>query len=132
MGLDRFVRWQEPRPEWGDPTIEQLATVAQDFLGPRWEVTTKDVWIICQCSDRQTFSLRSVRDDLITDGRTWGEMMQEELNKQTRGFEVFHDLTHPDGHTSVITRQADEFTGALADRYADIIARWWHGIVECG
>jgi hypothetical protein len=27
---------------------------------------------------------------------------------------------------------ADEFTGALADRYAAIVARWWNGTVEKG
>jgi hypothetical protein len=119
MSFDRFVRWGTP-PEWGAPTIERLAAVARSFLGERWLVTVEgNVWITCECDDPQTVALEPERPEMkgCRDG--------------TRYFEVFH-CTGLDGHTSVITRQSDEFTGALADRYAAIVARWWNGTVEKG
>lgn len=131
MGLDRFIRWGPP-PEWGPPTLERLASVARDFLGERWRVTTDgECWIACECDDKQTFALRSERTD-PSEGRdktiTAGEGMHRAYQDRTRGFEIFFLVE--DGkidQTSVITRQADEFTGALADQYGELIARWWNG-----
>lgn len=137
MGQDRFIRWKKPRPEWGEPTLDKLAQVASDFLGTRWTVRkTGDFWLVCECDDLMTFSLRSQRDDLATEGKnkgkkTVGDIYHEDMQKRTRGFEVFHLVEKGRiKQTSVVTRQADEFTGALADRYAEIIARWWSGEVE--
>lgn len=132
MSRDRFIEWGPPL-EWGAPTLEKLATVARDFLGPHWTVrATDDTWLVCECEDKQTFALRSCRDDLITEGknagRSYGELFHEDMQTRTRGFEVFFSVKG--GETSVITRQADEFTSALADRFAEIIARWWNGKVK--
>jgi len=123
MGMDRFIHWKEP-PEWGSPTIERLAAVAQNFLGPRWSVTHTEDWIVCESGEQQTWALLSEY--------TPGDIEPEKFQKQyaegtpTRGFEVFFT----EDQTSVITRQADEFTSALADQYAKIIARWWKGEIE--
>ena len=136
MGLDRFIRWKRDRPEWGDPTLEKIAQVAQDFLGLRWTVKITDpTWIVCETDEPQTFALRSCRDDKDSPDKTetFGEAMHREMGAQTRGFEVFFLVEKGRiNRTSVITRQADEFTGALADRFAQILARWWDGEVESG
>ncbi len=134
MGLDRFIRWDEP-PEWGPPTIEKLAAVAENYLGSRWKVTVSDPWITCECEDKQTFPLRTERDDLIADGpnmgEKFGEILHADMQQRTRGFEVFFSVKKGKiEQTSVITRQADEFTGNVADGYAKLIARWWNGKVE--
>jgi hypothetical protein len=60
-------------------------------------------------------------------GRTFGDAMAEEMGKRKRGFEVFFNGKKT---ASVITRGDDEFTSALADRFATILARWWNGKVE--
>lgn len=139
MGRDRFVRWsKKDRPEWGEPTLERLAQVARDFLGPKWKVySTGETWLVCECKDKGTFALRSERDDKIASGpnkgQTFGEVAHRAAQEETRGFEVFFLVENGKiKQTSVITRHADEFTSALADRYAAIIARWWHGKVQSG
>lgn len=132
MGLDRFIKWGKP-PEWGKPTIEKLAAVAQDFLGKRWKVYSTDATrLVCECKDKQTFALRSERDEPSDDPDvTTGDLMYQAAQEQTRGFEVFFLVEKGKiKQTSVITRQADDFTSALADRYAQIIARWWNGAVQ--
>ena len=112
MSADRFIRWREERP-----SIGQLHAVARDFLGVRWSARIDGVWIVCETSD-------SVTDALASEGAL--SVVQRGISGQTpeRCFSVFHD-TAPGGHTSVITRLADEFTDALADRYAAIVARRW-------
>lgn len=122
MGLDRFIRWGDP-PVWGSPNIEKLTRVLEDFLGPRWRVNVKAPWIVAECDDPCTLALTSEMEFETA-------MRQVNLmnDRGPRGFEVFYNQTQ----TSVITRQADEFTCALADRYAAIIARWWNGTVETG
>ncbi len=139
MGLDRFITWKKPRPEWGEPTLEKLAQVARDFLGPMWKVySTHETTLVCECKDKGTFALRSERDDIVDEGKrkgkkTWGELMHEDMQTRTRGFEIFFLVENGKiKQTSVITRRADDFTGALADRYAAIIALWWHGKVQSG
>lgn len=131
MSTDRFIEWGEP-PEWGPPTIERLARVAQDFLGERWAVRqTSASWIVCECADKQTFPLRSERRDIISTGRdaglTYGEVLHREEQRRTRGFEISFPR---DRNTSVITRQADEFTSAVADQFTRLIARWWNGEIK--
>jgi len=108
-----------------------LAEVARNFLGERWTVTTEGSWIACECADKQTFALRSERTDPDSLGTTTtGEALHRAYQERPRCFEVFF-LVENDKieQTSVITRQSDEFTGALADEYAEIIARWWNGTV---
>lgn len=121
MGQDRFVEWKDERP-----AIEALAAVLQDFLGPRWQVLNQDPWITANCDDPCTFPLTSQFSPAEAEDHI------RSLNERgPRGFEVFHlSGSSAEAHTSVITRQADEFTCALADRYAAIIARWFKGIVE--
>jgi hypothetical protein len=129
MGLDRFIHWG-PAPEWGPPTLERMAAIARDFLGERWLVTVSAPMIVCECEDPQTYALASERNDALG-GTTFGEAQRREMASFSRAFEIYHD-TDPGGHTSVITRATDDFTSALADRYAAIVARWWNGEVQKG
>jgi len=132
VSLDRFIDWG-PFPEWGAPTIERLAQVAADFLGDGWEVKMSSArsrercWIDCLSKEPNTFALAS-------ENKTHFSRQAEEANKRgPRCFEVFFSVEGGEiTQTSVITRQSDEFTGALADRYAAIIARWWGGTVRSG
>lgn len=126
MGMDRFIKWSEP-PEWGAPTIEKIAQVCREFLGPRWSVRITDpTWIVAECSDPQTFHLRSEYGENSSFVKGWDSSYGE----FTRGFEVCFQGKHGEKQTSVITRSADSFTSALADRFTKIIARWWHGEIE--
>ena len=127
MGMDRFITWG-PAPEWGHPTLERLAAVAQNFLGPEWKVTHDgDNWIVCENGQPQRWALLSE----YVPGDADPIAFQESYGSQrTRGFEVFFEGVGVEDQTSVITRQADEFTGALADQYTKIIARWWQGTIE--
>ena len=111
MSADRFIRWREERP-----SIGQLHAVARDFLGPRWTARrTDDHWIVCETDDPLT-------DALASEGFRGVVGAHPHAPARTRCFSVYHD---PAGRSSVITRLADEFTDALADRYAAIVARRW-------
>lgn len=116
MGLDRFITWKDD-PAWGSPTIERIAETARDFLGEDWEVSFYGSWITCESKSKQSFHLRSEMPEK--------SKFAEEMQKHTRGFEVF--FPGPTGKTSVITRQADRFTCAVADEFASILAQWWNG-----
>lgn len=127
MGMDRLIKWGEA-PEWGHPTLERLANVAKNFLGPEWAVThdNKD-WIVCESGQPQRWSLLSEYVPGDADPVAFQEAYGSE---RTRGFEVFFQGVGSEDQTSVITRCGDEFTSALADQYTKIIARWWEGTIE--
>lgn len=134
MGVDRWIRWKEDDvPDWGRPTIDRIAQTARDFLGPSWTVriSARRNWIICETQAPQRFHLRSefVRlgdESAMTRVRATDEMFSE----MGRGFEICFFGEHGEEQFSVITRQADRFTNAVADELTRIIAQWWHGDVE--
>lgn len=77
--------------------------------------------------DKCTFHLASERPEI------GDPYFDHNYGPTHRGFQVyFPDPVHgPKSRTSVITRHySDSFTSALADRYTDIIARWWNGEVD--
>ena len=49
-----------------------------------------------------------------------------------RGFEIYFPgaFGQTDQPTSVITREADDYTDALAERFTKIISRYWNGEVQ--
>jgi hypothetical protein len=139
--MDRFIKWRKPK-EWGPPTLEKLVTVAQEFLGSRWKVyvsdqTTDPCWIVCETYEDQTWPLIT---EYVPSQEHAGPPTQEEIDRfrkgvltgRTRGFEIYFPGAYGETkeRSSVITRQADEFTNALADQFTKIIARWWNGKVE--
>lgn len=141
MSVDRFIKWGKPR-DHGPPTLEKLMAVAQEFLGSRWKVylvegTRTPCSIVCETDEQQTYPLIS---EYVPCQNHDGPPTQEEIDLfrskalagTTRGFEIY--FPGPYGKTkersSIITRQADEFTDALASQYAKIIARYWNGKIE--
>lgn len=50
-----------------------------------------------------------------------------ESQRNERGFEVDMNLECPQPFIDVITRQADEFTGCVADGFAKLMARFYKG-----
>lgn len=135
MSIDRFIKWKEPRSEssGGDPTIERVAQTARDFLGPRWKVEIEDCWIYCTSPDRPTFHLRS--EFLLQPDnphmQTHLAAMEEMFSECRRGFSIFFKAPGEEGSTSVLTGLGtDSFSGALADKFAKLIALWWYGEVE--
>lgn len=140
MGMDRFIKWGKPA-QWGTATPERLAAIARDFLGPQWRVSINPLAksassLVCETDVMKTWPLVSeyvpsqdhdgppTIEEQERFKRSWGA--------QSRGFEVYF----PGGYgetkerTSVITRQADDYTSALADAYTTIIARWFQGKVS--
>jgi len=131
MGVDRFITWGV-KPEWGRPTIKRVAQVAQEFLGPTWDVriTDKKCWIVCECKDNPTFHLRS---EYVRNGdahaMAYVRAHDEIYAESTRGFEICFLGRHGQKQTSIITRQTDRFTSALANELTRILAQWWHGTI---
>lgn len=142
MSVDRFITWNEP-PEWGSPTLEKLVTVAQEFLGPRWKVfiserTAVSCWIVCETDQPSTYPLIS---EYVPGQGHDGPPTPEEIERHRRGmaqmdrgrgFEIYFPGAHgqTDERTSVITRLADDYTDALAERFTKIISRYWNGEVQ--
>lgn len=129
MSIDRFIDWKDP-PEWGPPTPEKLAAVAKDFLGDGWWVeidpfpdNKEGCWINVLSKFKCSFHLKSERTDL-------GDPFVQQADEDPcyRWFQVYFPTNGE--RTSVITRHVDSFTGALADRYTEIIAKWWNGEIE--
>lgn len=127
MSVDRQITWLEPHEHSGRPTIVKLRDVAQDFLGPRWDVAISEngKWLTCHCPDPMTYSLISQQQDW-----DFAQHQHQHYQSRTRGFRVFFLGQHGEEQTSVQTSQADEFSSALADQFAKLIARFWHGEIR--
>lgn len=135
MGVDRWIDWREDDvPDWGPPTLDRVAQVAEDFLGPNWEVSVRPGdkgWIVCETKDKQTFHLRSEYERNGDDyAMSYLRGHDETYKDSTRGFEICFFGHHGEEQTSVITRQADRFTSAIADELTRILAQWWGGDVR--
>lgn len=123
MPTDRFVYWKtEERP-----TLDQVREVCEDFVGEvgnvRWEPKIARIIIALPglCSE----PLR--RSGRITDAAA--HRFDDKRQPFKRWIEVFvHD--DPDHEVDVITRHADPFTDALADRLAEEFVRGWDGTVN--
>lgn len=124
MSLDRFVRWQtELRP-----TREELQLVLEDYLGgageARWD------------TDRFFVTLTGLRSEAyrrcahVTEVvRAYAEhTLREPPANRIRWIELY---LHEDS-IDVITRCADDFTNAVAERLAEICAAYWDGKVDGG
>jgi hypothetical protein len=131
MSVDRQITWLEPPHETsGRPTIDKLKEVAQDFLGPRWEVYIKEgatqrCWLHCHCPDKMTYPLISQQTDW-----DFAQQQVKYYSGRTRGFYVFFSGEHGEKQTAVSTAQADEFSSALADQFCKLISRFWNGSIR--
>ncbi|MGD9725624.1 MAG: hypothetical protein AB7L09_03400 [Nitrospira sp.] len=127
MSIDRFIVWGNT-PEWGAPTPEKLGAVALSFLGEGWRFEVEPTprgdafWINVMSDLRCSFHLASERPELAG--------MYDHVEGDEPFYRWFQIYFPEIGTTSVITRHVDAFTNALADEYAKIIAKWWHGTLE--
>ncbi len=120
MALDRFVHWKTDR----HPTREDVGKVCEDFMVGVGAVTWNEKigrWIITlpgKCSH----PLRRMTD--------YCGVRIFEGEKHLRWIEVFLHDANCDHALDVITRQHDDFTNGLAERLADVFARFWEGEVQ--
>lgn len=144
MSIDRFISWPATPPEWGLPTPERLMRVLKDFLGDDWEVSARafprpesepGYWILAHAPGQCCTS------PLASENDTARGRFDDPKHPMTRAFEVFLPTVRPHTeapidnrsgapHASIITRQVDAYTGALADEFTRIVARWWSATVE--
>lgn len=104
MGLDRFIHFQKS-PAW-----EDLCTTVLQYFGPETEITFNRPWITIKLHGQESFIAH--RDALQSQARQ-------------RGLEIHQNSK--DRNIDVITRQADEFTNALAEGLAELIKRFYSG-----
>lgn len=110
MSIDRVVRWKDRKP-----TPNQVRLVLTDFVGAAAEVRRiNDRWYIHFHSDSSWPLQRVAGETPVAQERRW--------------IEVWED----DERTGVwvITRQQDEFVGAIRDGIAGVFARYWQGELE--
>lgn len=124
MSYDRFVVWQ------GDtrPSKDDVGRMIEDFFGAAlerayWE---RSRWFV-QLHGRQSWPLARQQVS-ITDAYRAYRLAE---SGEPRCLEVFFDAETAE-HFSVITRRCDEYTAALAQGLAELIARTWNGKVEQG
>lgn len=109
MSQDRFVRFPASRP-----TVDEMRCLLEDFFASaaesiKWESDRFFVIIPGPCSD----ALRRLGRDRYA---------SEPFD---RALEVWFGR---DGVISVITRHADDYVSALADRIAHVIVLRWQGL----
>lgn len=123
MSYDRFIRWQsELRPTQAEVLllIQDYfgeALVSADWKGSRWNVLLHG---------RKSVAVRNLPGCPPSI-----RAVAEEEKDDERFLEVFFD-EQTANHFSIITRHADEYTGAVAEGLAQLIARLWNGKVEQG
>lgn len=106
MAYDRFVYWNKTKALV--PTREDVGAVLAAYLGAGGTVE----WVEGQ--GRFYANLAGPGSD---------PRQPKDLLRGTRWFEVF---IHEDS-VDVITRQADSFTNAVADGFANVCMRQWDG-----
>ncbi len=114
MSLDRFIYWQDKKP-----TDEQLLHVVEDFMGGVGEIDDnyqKDghPWWIVLLPGSPSHPL----------SRIYPEMMQYQ---PPPGVDRCLEVCVADDCVDIITRQADDFTNALAEGLAEVMCRAWGG-----
>lgn len=110
MSLDRFVRFDEKYP-----TQEGLRRVLENFLGGTGTVEWQRDRFFVELPGNPTLALEGFPDTISCSFRPEG-----------RWIEVWYK----DRTLDVITREADDFTNALASSLAEICARYWRGKLE--
>lgn len=121
MSRDVVVRW--PSRSQGAPTADSLRAILEDYLGPQCRVD----WEVDRFMVRlgiQSFAHR--REPVV-----WSEAKRAAILEEPDGIRAIEVWTDPDGLcVYVMTRHADEFTCAVADGFAGVIARAWRGTVQ--
>jgi hypothetical protein len=113
MGIDRFVHWRNERPDF-----DTLKTTLEDYLGAAGIVTVDGPRITAVLVGRPQYPFRR-----HPGFEKYAPAVEQ---RGERFFEVFVEKNKID----VITRQTDEFTNVLAQGYAELCRRCWHGKFE--
>lgn len=123
MSLDRTISWPENAER--KPTREQIGMVCEDLVAGAGTVVPSGPWdssgraFVVNLPGPHTRALRRVVEAPMFDERDRG-----------RGFEVWISTVEGCYVASVRTWEQDDFTSAIADRLAGVIAQFWEGKVE--
>lgn len=108
MALDRFVTWHKERP-----TQRQIETALRRFVGGAATIKFSESRYHVKLPGTPTYVFASTQPQ-----------------QKERWIEVYVDK---DGnYVDIITRSQDEFTNALAEGFADSIARHWGATLSDG
>ena len=113
MACDRFIRFGKGKV----PSKEDVGKALEDYLGA---TMTNIKWVngswCAQLVGSKSWPFRRLETSRIAE-------RYEHEAKESRGIEVFIAKDNID----VITRQQDELTMNIADGFAKLVARYWHG-----
>jgi hypothetical protein len=112
MACDRFVYWKDNKKA---PTLKDVQVVLEDYVGGAGMVKLHEGRLYAVFHGKPSYPFRRVKG--------YEEMRHAAEQHDERWMEVFVDKDNLD----VITRQTDEFTGAVAEGFAQLAARFWDG-----
>lgn len=115
MAIDRFVRWGHATR----PTFDELKMTLEDYLGEACKALHVD-------GSRITALLVGAPRFPFRRHPGFEKYKDAVEQRDERWFEVF---VAPD-HIDVITRQTDEFTNVVAQGFAELCRRCWHGKLD--
>ena len=119
MALDRFVYWGKKKP-----SAKELRGVLEDYLGGVGKIEDlrakkgRLTWWTVTLPGRPTVPFQRVKGF-----EKYGAVMKD---LKERWFEVCLDEKYVD----VITRHGDEFTGVVAQGFADLLVRFYEARLE--
>lgn len=103
------------------PPSDCLGEVLEDYVGETARVVPFNGGWTAYIGGLNSWALAR-QDQMFAD-----KTLADRENGLVRGFEVH--LHVGDAVVSVVTRHADEFTNAVADEFAAVVARFWGGTV---
>jgi len=115
MSFDRFISFKDRRP-----TRQQLQLVLEDYLSGAGTATWKEDRFMVDLVGTTSHPLKRIPEAHPFSNRP------VEPGFEGRWFEVVMGSKDID----VLTRQQDELTMAIADGFARLCARFWHGALE--
>lgn len=127
MSADRFVRWKPDAPR---PTRQELQFLLEDYTrgiatSVSWNAEQRRFYVVLPGRPSWPFMRIGCVSDV--EKRSYAE---ETAQGRYRWIEVYFAEGVPDEPLDVITRRGDEITNAIADRIAEIVARFWEGRIE--
>ncbi len=123
MALDRFVNFEHGSQV---PSAKNMRKLLKDYLG---EAAKKIAWkrdrFYVDLHGASTFPGRRLKDIGLA-------VRSGAYAKQVLSPRRWIEVHLGDDNVDVITRHADEYTNGVAQRLAEIIARYWKGKLQVG
>jgi len=121
MSLDRYVKFRRDR----FPTLDETERVVRDFFGEGAKVSETECFddggrIIVRLPGNCSSPFRDVEEGL--------DLYANRAHE--RAIVVYYDAGVP--YLEVLTRLQDEYTDGVAQRLAEIFARFWEGELDPG